>query len=123
MAKVLGIGGIFLKSRDPAALRAWYRDNLGLDLQSWGGCQLPATPGSYTVWAAFADDSKYFEPSPHRFMINLQVEDLAGLLGQLRAAGARVLDRGETTDDGAFGYVIDPDDTLIELFEPSPKAP
>ena len=32
MARVLGIGGIFFKAQDQAALVAWYRDVLGLDM-------------------------------------------------------------------------------------------
>ena len=32
--RVTGIGGIFFKARDPAALHAWYRDHLGIDVQS-----------------------------------------------------------------------------------------
>lgn len=119
MAKITGIGGVFVKSKDPEALRAWYRDMLGLDVAGWGGAIVPNRPDSYAVWSSFADDSTYFAPSPHRFMINLQVEDLPGLLAQLRAKGARVLDRGETSAEGAFGYVVDPDDTLLELFEPA----
>jgi catechol 2,3-dioxygenase-like lactoylglutathione lyase family enzyme len=123
MAKVLGLGGVFVKSRDPVALRAWYRDKLGVEIADWGGTQLSPPPGSHNVWAAFGDDTKYFEPSPHRVMINFLVEDLAGLLAQLRVTGARVLDRTETSPEGAFGYVLDPDDTLLELWEPAPKAP
>lgn len=37
MKRVTGIGGIFFKARDPAALGAWYRDHLGLDVTEWGG--------------------------------------------------------------------------------------
>ena len=29
MARVLGIGGVFFKSKDPAALTNWYRDVIG----------------------------------------------------------------------------------------------
>jgi hypothetical protein len=39
MAKVTGIGGVFFKSRDPQSLRGWYRDLMGIDVQSWGGAQ------------------------------------------------------------------------------------
>src|SRR5438067_1790553 len=39
MAKVLGIGGVFFKSSDPAALSRWYREHLGVDVQPWGGAQ------------------------------------------------------------------------------------
>ena len=36
MERVTGIGGIFFKAKDPAALRAWYRDNLGLPVGEYG---------------------------------------------------------------------------------------
>jgi len=122
MASVLGIGGVFVKSRDAEALRAWYRDMLGLEIQEWGGAQLwaAAQPAerTYSVWSAFRAETKYFEPSEREFMVNLRVEDLDGLLAKLRAQGARVLDRREDSSDGKFGYVVDPDGTLLELWEP-----
>lgn len=118
MATVLGIGGVFLKSRDPDALRAWYRDMLGFEIQDWGGAQLWAPGRFYSVWSAFKADTKYFEPGERDFMINLRVDDLDGLLAKLRAKGARVLDRREDGADGKFGYVVDPDGTLLELFQP-----
>jgi hypothetical protein len=46
MPSVLGIGGVFIKSRNPDALRAWYREMLGVKIESWGGAQLWATPGT-----------------------------------------------------------------------------
>ena len=118
MAQVLGIGGIFVKARDPAKLRAWYRDVLGMEIQDWGGAQLWSEGRSYSVWSAFAPDTKYFAPSEREFMVNLRVDDLDGLLAKLRERGAQVLDRREDTDDGMFGYVVDPEGTLLELWQP-----
>ena len=43
MAKVIGVGGIFFKSKDPAALVNWYRDVLGLHVHDWGGVFLTST--------------------------------------------------------------------------------
>ncbi|HET7500838.1 MAG TPA: VOC family protein [Kofleriaceae bacterium] len=118
MATVLGIGGVFVKSKDADALRAWYREMLGVEIQEWGGAQFRATPAqTYSVWSAFRAETKYFAPSEREFMINLRVDDLDGLLAKLRAQGARVLDRREDSPDGKFGYVVDPDDTLLELWE------
>ena len=37
MKRVTGIGGIFFKAKDPAALQAWYKKHLGIDVQDWGG--------------------------------------------------------------------------------------
>jgi catechol 2,3-dioxygenase-like lactoylglutathione lyase family enzyme len=122
MATVLGIGGVFVKSKDVEALRGWYRDMLGLEIQEWGGAQLwplPAPERTYSVWSAFRAESTYFEPSQREFMVNLRVDDLDGLLATLRARGARVLDRREDSADGKFGYVVDPDGTLLELWEPA----
>lgn len=50
-------------------------------------------------------------------MINLRVDDVDGLLVQLRERGARVFDRRESMPDGAFEYVMDPEGTLIELWQ------
>lgn len=115
---MLGIGGVFVKSKDAEALRAWYREMLGMEIQEWGGAQFWSTAArTYGVWSPFSAETKYFAPSEREFMINLRVDDLEGLLARLRARGAQVLDRGEESPDGKFGYVVDPDGTLLELWE------
>lgn len=123
MPRVIGIGGVFVKARDPKALAGWYRDALGMDVQAWGGAQLwndvPGGGRSYGVWSAFAEDTDYFAPSERPFMINLRVDDVNGLLAHLRGRGDRVLERREATEDGVFGYVVDPEGTLLELFQPA----
>ena len=44
MAKVTGIGGVFFKSTtDHKKLAEWYRQNLGLQLEPWGGAILKWT--------------------------------------------------------------------------------
>ena len=112
-----------VKARDPKALAAWYRDALGMDVQSWGGAQLwndvPGGGRSYAVWSAFAETSDYFAPSERPFMINLRVDDVEGLVAQLKERGDRVLDRGEDSEFGKFRYVVDPEGTLLELFQPA----
>jgi catechol 2,3-dioxygenase-like lactoylglutathione lyase family enzyme len=124
MAEVTGIGGVFFKADDAESLRKWYADKLGFDVQDWGGTQFPfdrdRPEAGYAVWSPFPADTKYFEPSDRPFMINLRVDDLDGMLEQLRAAGARVLDRREDMEGfGSFGYVLDPEGNLLELWEPS----
>ncbi|MFN8653722.1 MAG: VOC family protein [Gemmatimonadales bacterium] len=126
MAKVLGIGGVFFKSSNPKALSQWYRDALGVDVQGWGGAIFPFqrldNQGiGYTVWNPFPAATTYFEPSEKPFMINLRVDDLDGILAQLRSAGAQVLDRRGEEENGKFGYVLDPEGILLELWEQSPE--
>jgi len=43
MKRVTGIGGVFFKAKDPAALRVWYQLHLGIDVQEWGGAAFPWT--------------------------------------------------------------------------------
>ena len=126
MERVTGIGGIFFKSPDPAALGAWYRTHLGVDVQSWGGAEFPwqedtdpARPRC-TVWSPFKDDTTYFAPSSARFMVNFRVDDLDRMRAQLKALGDQVDDKVEESEQGRFGWVMDPDGTRIELWQPAP---
>jgi predicted enzyme related to lactoylglutathione lyase len=128
MQKVLGIGGVFFKSTDKAALAAWYRDNLGVPVDdNWHGAVFPWAANdpagdAATVWSPFAADSDYFAPSTKPFMINFRVADLDAMLAQLRANGCEVDDKVENSDFGRFGWVMDPDGNRVELWQP-PAAP
>ena len=82
MARVAGIGGVFVKARDAVSLRAWYRAHLGLEIGEWGGVVFPGERSSprgrqaSTVWSIFPAETTYFDPSPAPFMVNFRVEDL-----------------------------------------------
>lgn len=126
MAKVLGVGGIFFKSKDPAALLKWYSEVVGLELQEWGGVILfPQAmadhPGAVTVFSPFKQDTTYFEPSKKDFMINLAVDDLEGILASCKKHGveAKVL---PDEPNGRFAHISDPEGTRIELWQPKPMA-
>jgi predicted enzyme related to lactoylglutathione lyase len=119
MTRVTGIGGIFFKARDPAALQEWYRKHFGMDIQSWGGLAFDASSG-VTAWSIFPETTKHFAPSTAPFMINYRVADLAALLEALRAEGCAVDDRMDDSEQGKFGWVMDPEGNRIELWEPPP---
>lgn len=126
MKRVTGIGGIFIKAKDPDALRAWYRKHLGLDIQDWGGVALQwqtperPTPHGATVWSVFPSTSNYFAPSNAPFMVNYRVDDLRALLHTLRDEGCDVDTKTEETEYGKFGWVMDPEGNRVELWEPPP---
>jgi catechol 2,3-dioxygenase-like lactoylglutathione lyase family enzyme len=126
MKRVTGIGGIFFKSKDPGALGAWYRDHLGLDVTDWGGAIFnwggPGSEQGMTIWSAFSSDTTYLEPGTASFMINFRVADLHALLAALRSEGCNVEDRTEETEQGKFGWVIDPEGNKVELWEPPTSA-
>ena len=120
MAKVIGLGGIFFKSSDPAALAAWYGRHLGIELEEWGGARFRdyAAPAGYAVWAPFPADTGYFGASGQPYMVNFRGDDLAGLLERLRAGGVAVEKHTEQNEYGAFGWITDPEGTRIELWQP-----
>ncbi len=126
MKRVTGIGGIFFHARDPAALQAWYRTHLGIDVQDWGGTAFTWADASgkpttgTTVWSIGAAGSDHFAPSKATFMVNYRVDDLPALLQALRAEGCNVLDKMDDSEYGKFGWVIDPEGNKVELWQPPP---
>jgi predicted enzyme related to lactoylglutathione lyase len=127
MASVLGIGGVFFKSPDGAALRQWYADVLGLSFRDWGGVWLPADafaahPGAGAVFSPFAADTDYFAPSTKEFMINLVVDDLDGMLARCRQHGVEPVKLFPDEPNGRFAHIIDPEGRKIELWQPKPMG-
>jgi predicted enzyme related to lactoylglutathione lyase len=124
MARVTGIGGIFLKARDPQALAAWYSRHLGVELSAghfgknflWTD-EVPATTGM-TVWSLFPADSSYFGAGLQTAMVNYRVDDLDALLDQLRAADVVIDPKREDYDYGRFAWITDPEGNRVELWQP-----
>ncbi len=115
--KVDGIGGVFFRSRDPAALRAWYAAQLGIEMEDYGST-FTAEDGDQTVWSAFEEKTEYFGPSGQQLMVNYRVRDLDAMLAQLRSAGVEVDDRVEEHEYGRFGWAVDPEGNRFELWQP-----
>jgi predicted enzyme related to lactoylglutathione lyase len=122
MARVTGIGGVFMKVTDPAATRSWYAEHLGLAVDDYG-CTFAADadPLAQTVWSPFQATTDYFGPGDQPFMVNFRVDDLDTLLAELAGKGIPCV--GEPMDEsyGKFGWIIDCDGRKIELWEP--KSP
>lgn len=115
MERILGIGGVFLRSNEPETLIAWYRDNLGIDTDPASPWQQQAGP---TIFAAFDASSDYFGARTQQVMLNFRVADLDAMLEQLRTRGADVDAHVESMDGvGRFGWVTDPDGNRIELWQ------
>ena len=122
--RVLGIGGVFFRSPDPGRLGDWYAQHLGFAIEAWGDTRgtsfappdMPAT--AFTVWSAFADNTRYFGESGQAYMINLVVDDLEAALERVAAGGAEVLEEREEHDFGRFGWFVDPDGNRVELWQP-----
>lgn len=123
MAKVIGLGGVFFKSSNPAKLAKWYSRHLGIDLA--GGLSANFKPsdmptGGCTVWSPFPAATRYFAPSRRPFMVNFVVDDLEGVLKQVVRGGAQVVGEIQEYPYGRFGWFLDPERNKVELWQVPP---
>lgn len=123
--RVTGIGGVFFKTKDPAAVKDWYNKHLGLNTDQWG-CTFwwKDKDGNdcSTQWSPFKEDTEYFKPSEKEFMMNYRVENLEELMKTLKAEGVQVMEEVQIVEEGKFGWIMDCDGNKIELWEPNDKA-
>lgn len=123
MERVTGIGGVFLRAKDPDALQGWYEQYLGLPPDA-DGCvvfrwsERETNANASTVWAPFKEDTDYFGSRDQQAMVNYRVKNLDAMLAQLRAAGATVDDNIEDSEYGKFGWATDPEGNRMELWQP-----
>ena len=123
--RVTGIGGLFFKTNDAKASRAWYKKHLGFNTDDYGCTfwwQDKDGNACTTHWSPFPKDTTYYEPSTKDFMFNYRVENLEMLLDVLKAEGVTIVGEMEQHDYGKFGWILDNDGNKIELWEPVDSA-
>jgi GNAT superfamily N-acetyltransferase len=109
--RIIGIGGVFFKSKDHQSLRAWYEAKLGIQ----EGARF-----NNTVWSIFPADSEYFS---RECMINYIVDNLDVFLARCAADGVKIDPKREDCDYGRFAWIYDPDGNKIELWQPASQTP
>ena len=122
--KVTGVGGIFFFCENPKETREWYQKNLGIDTNDYGASfesRNMQNPDEINIlqWSPFKQGSDYFAPSKKEFMINYRVQNIEGLLEQLRQNGVTILDEIQSYDYGKFLHIMDAEGNKIELWEPA----
>jgi predicted enzyme related to lactoylglutathione lyase len=125
--KVTGIGGIFFRTKDPEKAREWYARHLGLAINPYGSsfefrnANRPEEI-NYLQWSPFDENTDYFDPSEKEFMINYRVQNIEGLVKNLRESGVTILDEIEEYDYGKFVHIMDLEGNKVELWEPIDKV-
>jgi predicted enzyme related to lactoylglutathione lyase len=120
--RIVGVGGVFRRAKEPDTLRAFYVEQLGLPLHGETG--MLTDQGGITVVGFFDADTEYFGPAGQEAMFNFRVDDLDALLAKLRDSGADVdEEKGveEMEGIGRFAWITDPEGNRVELWEPEPQ--
>lgn len=126
MARVTGVGGVFLRSHDPARLAAWYGKHLGIKVGEGNAAMLAwsdeVPPGTgMTVWSVFPHETTYFgagQSSAQAVMVNYRVDDLDGLMEKLSSAGVWIDPKRDDYVYGRFAWIQDCDGNRVELWQP-----
>jgi len=125
IGKAIGLGGIFLKFKNPAKMNLWYSEVLGLITNNYGvlfSFNSDQSKSALLQLGTFPKDSDYFGSETQQAMINFRVDNLELMLIRLKAANVEILDEMETYEYGKFIHISDPEGNRIELWEPIDAA-
>lgn len=122
MAQVIGLGGVFLKFKDPTSMRNWYKEVLGMATNDYGvlfefNGDTNNSKG-YLQLGTFDAETNYFGSDSQQAMLNFRVDDLNGLVDQLKKSNTTILNEIEEYSYGRFLHIADPEGNRIELWEP-----
>ena len=123
--KVIGIGGILFKSKNPDKTKKWYEENLGVvSTDSKYGTIYKSrnmdNPDiiNYFQWSPFNKNSDFFNHSKKEFMINYNVQNIEQLVEDLRQKGITIVDEiKEYEGIGKIVHIYDCDGNYCELWE------
>lgn len=114
----LGIGGLFVRAKDPAALTAWYDKHLGINPVPTSYEDKPwVQEAGPTIFSPMPDAATMI-PKDKSWMLNLRVADIEAFTKQLRAEGVAVELDPNTYPNGRFATLADPEGNPIQLWEP-----
>ena len=122
---VSGLGGFFFKTKDPDAIKTWYKKYMGVNTDQYGWTfwwKDKEGNDCSTQWSPFEEDTNYFAPSEKPFMMNFRVKNLEKLLKTLKSEGVTIVGEVEEYSYGKFGWILDPEGNKLELWEPIDKA-
>ncbi|MDH8677414.1 hypothetical protein QE109_04600 [Fusibacter bizertensis] len=114
MARITGLGGVFLKSTgEHKKLLDWYRDTLGLDVSEYGINFL--YPNQFTLIT-------YDDRENAKTTLNFTVDNLEEFMETLVNKSVKVIQEIKTYEYGRFAQIEDVLGNVVELWEPYEEA-
>lgn len=124
MAKVIGLGGVFIKFKDADKMREWYSNVLGMNTNDYGVLFKfnASNRTGYLQLGTFPSSSDYFGDAAQQVMLNFRIDNMDAMVEHLKTNGVDLLDEVETYEYGKFLHIADPEGNRIELWEPVDRA-
>ncbi|MCK9471321.1 MAG: VOC family protein [Bacilli bacterium] len=114
--KVLGIGGVFFKTKNMKKMIEWYDRILDVNLEAWNGTAFIPTENNMTIFSLFEEKTDYF-PRGQKFMLNFQISSMKEFLEIVRNERVKILRELDENEYGRFIWVEDPDGNWVEIWE------
>lgn len=125
MAKVTGLGGVFIKFNNPELMKNWYADVLGMRTNDYGVLFAFNHDNSkrtgYLQLGTFESSTDYFGSNEQQVMLNFRVDNLNEMKAQLLKGNATIVNDIEEYPYGKFLHIEDPEGNRIELWEPADR--
>lgn len=124
MGKIIGLGGVFIKFKEPKKMNAWYNEVLGMNTNDYGvlfgyNHQAANKPTAFLQLGTFDSATKYFGSDSQQVMLNFRVSNIEAFLEQLKANEVKIVNEAASYENlGKFAHIEDPEGNRIELWEP-----
>lgn len=121
MAKITGLGGVFIKFNDPKAMNLWYKEVLEMNVNDYGvlfAFNDNSGQKGFMQLGTFEANSSYFGNEKQQVMLNFRVSEIENFVDKLKSKTVKILDELETYEYGKFINIEDPEGNRIELWEP-----
>lgn len=110
MAKIVGLGGVFLQFKgEEKEVQHWYQTFFELDMSEFGTGFIE---GNQLLLLSFSREKK---DGPY---INFRVDDIDSLFRKISANDLKIIHEIKEYEYGKFGQFQDPFGNIIELWEP-----
>lgn len=117
MTRILGVGGLLIRSPDPDELYAWYSRCLGA---AGTGAEAGGVTAEANMLCSIIDgEPPARETGRPDFSFKLVVSDVGVALRAIADEGGTVVGEGRTRDGMKLGWFIDPDGNRVELWQPN----
>ncbi|SRR5579875_1451212 len=114
----LTLGSIIIATADPARLKAFYHEVVGIPVNAQGRL----VSGGLIIHPAYHSEVKEAPTEPYRAMLTFDTTDIHAAAARLKARGVVFVREPEREHWGGWvATFLDPDGNYLQLLQPAPE--